>query len=71
MSLFDVEYNLKVYAKNIAAEAKEQGKLEGEIISMVKMCKEFNVSFSDTINRVSDEFGLTEEEAETKVKEIW
>lgn len=71
MSLFDVEYNLKVYGENIAKEAKEEGRKQGGIISMVKMCKEFNVSFSDTINRVSVEFGLTEEEAETKVKEIW
>ena len=74
MSLFDVEYNLKVYAKNIADESKEEGRLEGRlegIISMVKMCKEFNVSFSDTINRISSEFGLSEIEAEEKVKKVW
>ena len=74
MSLFDVEYNHKVYAKNIADESKEEGRLEGRlegIISMVKMCKEFNVSFSDTINRISSEFGLSEIEAEEKVKKVW
>jgi len=71
MSLFDVEYNLKVYAKNIAEESKKEGRVEGGIISMVKMCKEFGISFSDTIKRISTEFNLTEKEAESKVKEIW
>ena len=30
MSLFDVGYNLKVYADNIAKESKEKGRLEGK-----------------------------------------
>ncbi len=75
MSLFDVEYNLKVYAKNIAEESEEKGRQEGRqeggIISMVKSYKKFGASFSDTVKEVSAEFKLTEEEAETKVKEIW
>ena len=29
MSLFDVEYNLKVYGDNIAKESKEEGREEG------------------------------------------
>ncbi len=55
-------------------DIKEEGRLEGRlegIISMVKICKEFNVSISDTIRRVSSEFKLTQEESEAKVKEIW
>ncbi len=75
MSLFDVAYNLKVYAKNIAEESEEKGRQEGRqeggIISMVKSYKKFGASFSDTVKEVSAEFKLTEEEAETKVKEIW
>ena len=75
MSLFDVEYNLKVYGENIAKEAKEegiqQGIQQGRIISIVKMCKKFGTSFSDTVKEVSSEFKLTQEEAESKVKEIW
>ena len=45
MSLFDVGYNLKVYADNIAKESKEKGRLEGKfegwIILMVKSYKKF------------------------------
>ena len=69
MSLFDVEYNLKVYGDNIAKESKEEGRQEG-IKAMIEMCKEFNVSISDTIKRISAKFGLSEE-AENKVKEVW
>ncbi len=79
MSLFDVEYNLKVYGENIAKEAEEkgrlegklEGKLEGGILSMVKICKEFDVSILDTIKKISSEFGLSQTEAEEKVKKIW
>ena len=59
---------------DIKEEGRLEGKLEGRlegIISMVKICKEFNVSISDTIRRVSSEFKLTQEESEAKVKEIW
>ena len=70
MSLFDVGYNLKVYGDNIAKEAKEEGRLEG-IISMIEICKEFNMSYSDTIKKISSKFRLSEVEAEEKVKENW
>ena len=56
---------------NITKESKEEGRLEGGIVSMVKICKEFNVSILDTIKRISSEFGLSEIEAEEKVKKIW
>ena len=56
---------------NITKESKEEGRLEGEIVSIVKICKEFNVSILDTIKRISSEFGLSEIEAEEKVKKIW
>ncbi len=56
--------------QDMIEEGRLEGRLEG-IISMIEMCKEFKVSYSDTIKRVSSKFKLTEEEAETKVKEIW
>ena len=73
ISLFDVEYNLKVYGDNIAKESKEErrleGIIEGGIMSTVKMCKKIGVSFSDTVKDISKEFNL-KEEAENKVKAI-
>ncbi len=33
---------LRFYGDNIAKEAEEKGRLEG-IISMIEMCKEFNM----------------------------
>ncbi len=38
---------------------------------MVKSYKKFGASFSDTVKEVSAEFKLPQEEAKTKVKEIW
>lgn len=56
---------------DIKEEGRLEGKLEGGIMSTVKMCKKFDVSFSDTVKEISAEFKLTKEEAETKVKELW
>ncbi len=56
---------------DIKEEGRLEGRLEGGIISMVKSYKKFGASFSDTVKEVSAEFKLTQEEAETKVKEIW
>ncbi len=52
-------------------DIKEEGRIEGGITSMVKMCKKFGVSFYDTVKEVAIEFKLTEKESEVKVKEIW
>ena len=61
---------LRFYGDNIAKEAEEKGRLEG-IISMIEMCKEFNMWYSDTIKRISSKFKVSKSEAEEKVKEIW
>ena len=71
MSLFDKEEIFDTFMYNVAKESEEKGVQKGKIISMVKMCKEFGVSISDTIKRISSEFSLEESEAEIKVKEIW
>ncbi len=67
MSLFDKEEIFDTFIYNVAKESEKKG----GIISTVKICKEFGVSISDTIKRISSEFGLKESEAEIKVKEIW
>ena len=64
-------FNMCQAILDIKEEGRQEGRIEGGIISMVKMCKKFGVSFSDTIKEVSTEFKLTEEESEIKVKEIW
>jgi len=71
MSLFDKEEIFDTFMYNVAKESEEKGIQKGGIIAMVKMCKEFGVSVSDTIKRISSEFSLEESEAEIKVKEIW
>jgi phosphoheptose isomerase len=52
-------------------KGERKGELKGAINATIRMCKEFNVSVADTVKKIIDEFGLTENEAERKVKEYW
>jgi hypothetical protein len=55
-------------------EGEKKGRLEGiqeGIKATIKICRDFGASITDTIKKVADEFGLTEDEAEIKVKEYW
>ena len=67
MALFDKEYVLSTYINDVAKEGRE----EGSILTTIKMCKEFGVSLADAIKRISNEFNLSEGEAEAKVKACW
>jgi len=67
MSLFDKEEIFDTFIYNVAKESEEKGR----IISTIEMCKEFGISFSDTVNKISSKFSLTKSEAENKVKECW
>ncbi len=71
MTLFDKEYVLNTYLKDMAKENREEGREEGSILTTIKMCKEFGVSLADAIKRISNEFNLSEGEAEAKVKACW
>jgi len=50
---------------------KMEGRLEGKIEGIVMMCKEFDQTFDDTINKVAENFHLTFQEAKKKVEEYW
>jgi hypothetical protein len=85
--VFDTEYIFKTYVESEKTEAESRGEIRGErkgeikgerkgeikgaINATIRMCKEFNVSVADTVKKIIDEFGLTENEAERKVKEYW
>jgi predicted transposase YdaD len=56
------------------AEGRLEGRLEGRaegIKPMVKMCQEFGISFSETVNRIFYEFNMSISDAENIVKEYW
>jgi hypothetical protein len=61
LSIFDPEVILDLYIKTEKREALKLGKIS----QAIKMCKEFGVSKSETLKRLTSEFeDLTKEEAE-------
>jgi hypothetical protein len=71
MSLFDTEHIFNTYVESEKREAKAQGEVKGEIKATIKMCKEFGISVVDTIKRLMSNFGLTENDAKSRVMEYW
>jgi hypothetical protein len=70
MTLFDTEYTFKTYVDSEKREAEEKGRLAG-MKATIKVCKDYGVSVSETVKRIVNDFGLSEADAETKVKECW
>lgn len=50
-------------------EMRNESRLEGEIMGAVKTCKNFNMTFEETIQYISDNF--TVQQAEVEVKKYW
>jgi hypothetical protein len=79
MTLFDKEYVFKTYVESEKRESEARGEARGKIIgklmgsieTMVETCQEFGVSFSDTVKRIVNKFGISQEEAEKRVRELW
>jgi hypothetical protein len=87
MTLFDTEYTFKTYVDSEKREAEEKGERKGRIEgkregiiegerkgrlnATIEVCKDLGVSVSETVKRIVNDFGLSEADAETKVKECW
>jgi hypothetical protein len=67
MTLFDEEYNLKMYEKDIFNQGISQS-----LISTINMCKEqFGKTVDETIQAIKEAYHLSQSEAESIVKENW
>lgn len=74
--ILENEYNIKMTESierevlgmcNISDGVYERGRLSG----IVDMCKEFGVSFIDTVKKIAADFNLSEQEAEEEVRKYW
>ena len=74
--ILENEYNIKMTKSierevlgmcNISDGVYERGRLSG----IVDMCKEFGVSFIDTVKKIAADFNLSEQEAEEEVRKYW
>ena len=63
MLIFDEETIMRNHIRSQRAEAAMQ--------NAVEMCQEFNLSFPDSVQKLVDKFGLSENEAEETVQKYW
>ena len=63
MTIFDEETIMRNHIRSQRAEAAVQ--------SAVEMCQEFNLSFPDSVQKIVDKFGMSENEAEETVQKYW
>jgi flagellar biosynthesis/type III secretory pathway protein FliH len=48
----------------------EQG-IEQGIVALIKTCKSFGASFKDTVRRLAESFGFSEERSKSEVEKYW
>ena len=63
MTIFDEETIMRNHIRSQREEAAMQ--------NAVEMCQEFNLSFPDSVQKLVDKFGLSENEAEETVQKYW
>jgi predicted transposase YdaD len=79
MTLFEPECIFKNYVETEVRYARQEGRdegrnegiLEGRIEGTVRVCKDMSLSVSDTVQKIVSLYGLSKEDAESKVKEYW
>lgn len=68
MTIFDEETIMRNHIRSQRAEAAAA---EAAVQSAVETYQEFNLSFSDSVQKLVDKFGLSENEAEETVQKYW
>jgi hypothetical protein len=58
------------YSKGIEQKGFEKG-VEKGIVALIKTCKSFGASFKDTVLRVAESFGFSEERSKSEVEKYW
>ena len=65
------EWDEDEYRDYLKEEGIRIGEKRGEIKRTIKMCREFQVSKEDTLDRIQKEFSLREEEVKKYMEEYW
>ena len=69
--LFDQDYAVSAYARELEKLGKIQGIKEGKIQGVIEMCKDFGSSVKDTVQKIIEKFNLSEDDATRYVNEFW
>ena len=65
------EYNEEEEMRKIRASEYKNGKEDGIAQGIVETCKELGVSFEQTVARLKLRLGISEQEAQEKVRHYW
>ena len=52
-------------------DVREEGRAEGEVKGSIIVCKDFGLSFEETVNRIREMFQLPENEVQRDMKLYW
>ena len=70
----DISINMCNALEELRQEGVEEGRQEGileGIRATVRTCRNFNISETDTVRNIMNEFSLSQEEAVNYVKKYW
>ena len=52
-------------------DVREEGRAEGEVKGTIRICKDFGLTFEETVNRICEMFQLPENEAQRDMMLYW
>ena len=61
------EFDEEAYASMLRDDGREEGKIEG----MIKMCIAFGASKAEAVEKIAGELNISKEEAESYVEKYW
>ena len=73
-SCFGIGAERQINMCNALEELRQEGRWEGileGIRATVRTCRNFNISETDTVRNIMNEFSLSQEEAVNYVKKYW
>lgn len=52
-------------------EGEKIGEIRGKLEGTIEMCKEFGISLTETVQRISERFNMSKDESEAMVRKYW
>ena len=57
--------------EDVREEGRAEGRAEGEVKGTIRICKDFGLSFEETVTRVREMFQLPDNEVQRDMKLYW
>lgn len=60
-----------LHDEDVREEGRAEGRAEGEVKGTIRICKDFGLSFEETVTRVREMFQLPDNEVQRDMKLYW